>query len=269
MSGFSIDWLDLREDADRRARDSNLLEQARRWLVTESSAGKMPLVLDLGAGTGSTLRTLTAEGLQPKSLAWRLVDHDEKLLAEARRRHSAEHQMEICHADLTQIATLPMQDANMVTASALFDLVSADFIEMLIQSLPSGAAVYAALNYDGMTAWTPAHPLDAAVLEAFNKDQRRDKGFGVALGPDAGAQAKVLFSQAGYTVHSASSPWKLNGTDQLMASTLIDGIAAAVAQDPAIDKDELGDWIDFRQSNVSTGTCTVGHLDILALPADS
>lgn len=267
MSGFSIDWLDLREDADRRARDNDLLEQARLWLVKKSSVAKTPLVLDLGAGTGSTLRALTATGIQQKSLTWRLVDHDEELLSEAKRRHSAEHLMETCHADLTRITTLPMQDVDMVTASALFDLVSADFIQMLIKSLQPGTAVYAALNYDGATDWTPTHPLDAVVLEAFNKDQRRDKGFGPALGPDSGAHAKMLFTQAGFTVHSASSPWELNGTDQLMASTLIDGIAAAVAQDPAIDRDELEEWIDFRQSNVATGTCTVGHLDILALPA--
>jgi len=32
MTGFSIDWLDLREAADRRARNDKLLQQAILWL---------------------------------------------------------------------------------------------------------------------------------------------------------------------------------------------------------------------------------------------
>ena len=56
MSGFSTDWLDLREDADRRARDRQLLVRARQWLHRDVPATQAPVVVDLGAGTGSTLR---------------------------------------------------------------------------------------------------------------------------------------------------------------------------------------------------------------------
>ena len=37
MTGFSIDWLDLREGADRRARADKLLEQARHWLQSDAA----------------------------------------------------------------------------------------------------------------------------------------------------------------------------------------------------------------------------------------
>ena len=56
MSGFSIDWLDLREAADRRARDDKLLKQARKWLTSSFALETEKTVVDFGAGTGSTLR---------------------------------------------------------------------------------------------------------------------------------------------------------------------------------------------------------------------
>ena len=271
MSGFSIDWLDLREDADHRARSSTLLEQALRWLTAHPSSPGKPVVVDLGAGTGSTLRAFAASGAGTGSLTWQLVDHDRTLLDEVQRRHGAEHQIKCCEADLTRITALPLQDAALLTASALFDLVSADFIEALAsrlqhqnQAQPIG--VYAALNYDGITRWTPSHPLDDTVLDAFNRDQRRDKGFGPALGPEAGDCMQRVFTQAGFTVHSASSPWELDGNDQQLVSALIDGIAGAVAQDPRLDSATLRDWVDFRLKNVASGTCIVGHTDLLALP---
>lgn len=271
MSGFSIDWLDLREDADHRARNSALLEQALQWLAAHPSSQDEPVVVDLGAGTGSTLRAIAANGSDIASLTWRLVDHDGELLAEAQRRHGAKHQIECCPADLTEIKMLPLQDARLVTASALFDLVSAGFIEALASRLqthdqPQCTGVYAALNYNGVTRWTPVHPLDDTVLDAFNRDQRRNKGFGPALGPDAGDCMQRVFTQAGFTVHAASSPWELDGTDQELVSALVEGIAGAVAQDPRLDAAALQDWVDFRLYNVATGTCTVGHTDLLALP---
>lgn len=263
MSGFSIDWLDLREDADRRARDSDLRERAIDWLAQDTS----PVVVDLGAGTGSTLRSFPVR----MPLSWRLVDHDQALLTEAHRRHGGAQQVETCVADLSDIATLPLDGARLITASALFDLVSAEFIEALAKALKTQCqqgpvGLYAALNYDGSTRWTPAHPLDEVVLQAFNQDQRKDKGFGPALGPASGETLRRVFTQTGFEVHLATSPWVLNDADQSMVSELITGIAGAVAGSPGLDAEQLEDWVRFRQSHLASGTCEVGHTDVLALP---
>lgn len=267
MSGFSIDWLDLREGADRRARDGMLRERAMQWLEKEPTPG--PVVVDLGAGTGSTLRALAAPETLP--LTWRLVDHDPALLAEAHRRHADKCHVETVAADLSQIGTLPLEGARLVTASALFDLVSVAFIDELAQTLQrqchhNAVGLYAALNYDGSTHWSPAHPLDELVLEAFNLDQRRDKGFGPALGPEAGEAIRDCFSRAGFEVITASTPWQLDAADQPMIEALIDGIAEAVANSAGLGASALEDWVRFRRSRVATGTCTVGHTDVLALP---
>jgi len=282
MSGFSIDWLSMREPADREARDPALLQRARQWL---RDAGARPAtVVDLGAGTGSTLRSFIddqeAERHNDSPVHWRLVDQDAALLAEARRRHSLHTGLEVYELDLMHSQTLPLADARLVTASALFDLVSTSFVQRLLdamaeQNVSQKPALYAALNYDGSTHWTPAHPLDAPVLAAFNRDQQRDKGFGPALGPRATEFSLEQCERLGYEVYTASSPWQLDGKggnygnygkhSALMAA-LIDGIAQAVSSDPAIEAMALQDWLQFRQAHVATGTCRIGHTDLLALP---
>lgn len=263
MSGFSIDWLNRREDADRRARDPGQRAQALTWL-----RGQTPLAVDLGAGTGSTLRALDDSG----EFNWRLVDLDEALLKEAQRRHTRSHSLETCIADLSNVSSLPLTGAGLITASALFDLVSADFVHQLAERLklenehhPLG--LYSALNYDGTTRWTPAHPLDDVVLDAFNRDQRRDKGFGPALGPTSGHVIQDVFTLQGFQTHAADSPWELDGADQPLVSVLISGIASAVADSEGLDTEALAEWVRFRQSRAATGTCTVGHTDVLVLPA--
>ena len=115
MSGFSIDWLNLREPADRRARNDGLLDQARQWLDTNATTAGATVV-DLGAGTGATVRALTtADGEDHRSLNWRLVDNDPVVLAEASRRHGGSHQVATYELDLTDIDKLPLQGARLVS----------------------------------------------------------------------------------------------------------------------------------------------------------
>ncbi|MFN3162372.1 MAG: hypothetical protein ACE37N_02560 [Pseudohongiellaceae bacterium] len=160
MSGFSIDWLDLREPADRHARNQDLLASALAWLLSDPSTGSAPLAVDLGAGTGSTLRAVsqylsghrgnasssnepvpdvTKPGAPQSAFAWRLVDHDPVLLAEAARRHGEQWRLETCQVDFGQPGILPLKDARLVTASALFDLVSAGFVDSLVDALVAQA----------------------------------------------------------------------------------------------------------------------------------
>ena len=84
MSGFSPDWLALREPADRAARSATLCDT-----VASRHAPRLH-VIDLGAGTGANLRFAAPRlGGQQR---WRLVDHDETVLAavpDAMRRWAA------------------------------------------------------------------------------------------------------------------------------------------------------------------------------------
>ena len=149
MSGFSQSWLDLREAADHRSRNRRLAR-----LLAEHFAARRPIrVLDLGCGTGSNLRA-TAPLLGPEQ-HWRLIDHDEGLLAAAASRlrawahtsrleeetlvlsHGAKRiSVEFTRADLARdLMGMLSSDTSLVAASALMDLVSGDFIARLAASL--------------------------------------------------------------------------------------------------------------------------------------
>lgn len=275
MSGFSVAWLDLREGADVAARDKSLTTQALQWMSADADA--IPLIVDLGSGTGSTLRALSPHvGVYPsghkgsaRDIVWRLVDHNPTLLKEALRRHGKTHIIEDYEADLLALESLPLTGARLVSASALFDLVSREVVDKLAAKLATqNTGFYAALNYDGRTEWTPAHPLDAAVLDAFNKDQRTDKGMGLALGPESGEYLRSAFEKHGYRVQVADSPWALGPDNRAMVEELIKGIANAVAEGYEIDAAALEQWREFRLSHAATGTCLVGHNDILAFPVE-
>ena len=269
MSGFSIEWLNLREVSDHRSRDEELLKTAVDWLNNLKAKDKV--IVDLGSGTGSTIRGLQRYTTLAPSIQWRLVDNDPGLLAEAIHRHSEEYSIESFLVDLSKTQKLPLKSVSLITASALLDLVSGDFIRDLCQlikekneSRPLG--FYSALNYDGCIKWTPFHPLDAVIAMNFNTDQRRDKGFGPALGPDATDFLKTQFHSTKFQCLSAKSPWLLGSADYLLTESLINGISDVAIQTDGLTNSEIQDWKTFRMKNVRTGTCYLGHTDILVLP---
>jgi hypothetical protein len=240
---FSAEWLDLRDPADRAARDPGLAAVAAAWLGDG-------LAVDLGSGTGATVRAM------PEGPRWRLVDLDAGLLAEARARFPGVATVE---ADLADVAALPLADARMATCSALLDLGSAAWLEALAaRAAGLGLGLYAALSYDGRMAWDPGLPEDAAVTAAFNADQRRDKGLGPALGPDAALVAARLFAGHGYEVRLAQSPWRLGPEQAALQAELAAGIAAATGAEA---------WGQARRAACLSTACEVGHWDLLALPA--
>ena len=269
MSGFSIEWLNLREASDHKARDRHLLKTVANWLNNLKSKGKV--IVDLGSGTGSTIRGLQRYTTLAPSIQWRLVDNDPELLAEAVHRHSEEYSIESFLVDLSATEKLPLESVSLITASALLDLVSSNFIRDLCQLIkeknegrPLG--FYSALNYDGCIKWTPFHPLDAAILMNFNTDQRRDKGFGPALGPDATDFLKTQFHSTKFQCLSAKSPWLLGSADYLLTESLINGISGVAIQTGGLTNSDIQDWKTFRIENVRTGTCYLGHTDIVVLP---
>jgi hypothetical protein len=75
MSGFSAEWLKLREPYDLRARNRTVLDAVSDLIADQPSV----VIVDLACGTGSTVRALS-----PRIKArqhWRLVDSDLSVLA--------------------------------------------------------------------------------------------------------------------------------------------------------------------------------------------
>ncbi len=261
MSGFEARWLNLREPVDHAARDTDLRRMAIEHLVGKGEGVK---VVDLGCGTGSTFRALLPESLR---WHWLLLDNDPLLLAEARSRHGDAPVLETAETDLAALSPDLFAGADLVTASALFDLVSAGFVQRLAEQIQRyGAGLYAALNYDGTCQWGNRHPADADVVAAFNEDQRRDKGFGPALGPESGPFLKTALEAAGFRVSIKPSPWVFTPEHAELHRQFIEGMASAVAAMRSLDPLLLEDWRRHRLARAEHSSCTVGHWDVLALP---
>ena len=253
---FSAGWLALRAEADRRARDPRLAAR----LSAHFGAREGLQVLDLGAGTGAMMHGVAP--LLGPAQRWRLVDSDAGLLGRA--APPPETMVERVTADLAgDLAPLFRPPPDLVTASAFFDLCGAEWIDRLVgHAAAAGAAVYAVLSYDGRERWHPPHPLDVPVLAAFHADQRRDKGLGRALGPDAAARLAARLSAAGYAVLTAGSDWRLSApADAGLIAALARGSADAVA--PALGRAAAAGW---QRSRAAATSVTIGHVDVLALP---
>lgn len=252
MSGFSAQWLALREPADAAARSSALAKFVAR-------PGQ---ILDLGAGTGSNFRYLSSR--LPLPQYWTLVDNDPALLARAPAG------VETQHADLNDAVNDDrlFRGCSLVTASALLDLVSERWMGRLVRQCRStGAAVLFALSYDGRMECTPAEPEDEDVRRLVNQHQKGDKGFGPALGPDAASAVVAMLADAGYTVNQAQSDWKLAPDARVLQDELIRGWADAAREITPDNAAAIDDWRTRRLAHVRAGRSriVVGHLDVAGI----
>lgn len=284
MSGFSGNWLALREPFDAAARAADLVA------ALPPRASDEPLdVVDLGAGAGSNLRYLAPRlgGAQ----RWLLVDDDADLLfgSIAPTLHwAAQHGLHAAlSADYSTVSAsgpgfslaarrgvldlardldrLDVPRGALVTASALLDLVGDAWLRALAARCRAAhAAVLFALTYDGRTECRPAEPEDAEVLELFNRHQRADKGFGPALGPTAAAAARAAFAEQGYRLVERTSDWRIGPGAVEMQLALIDGWTAAAIETAPQRRDALVAWYRRRHEHVERGRSelVIGHVDV-------
>lgn len=276
MSGFSPEWLALREPVDHRSRDPHLAARVAQHLAGASETR----IVDLGCGTGSNLRALAPQLGARQS--WTLVDYDARLLTAARERllawadsttdcrvgvilHKNDREIAVRfrQADLVRDLDAALGEAaDLITASALFDLCSAPFIERFAEAVAARrAAFYTVLTYDGVQTWQPEHPADDAMRQAFIAHQKTDKGFGISAGPAAPASLAAAFRKAGYTVEEADTPWRLGPADSNLIADLATGFAGAVEETGRIDAKTISDWHRIARTGA-----IVGHTDTLALP---
>jgi SAM-dependent methyltransferase len=259
LSGFTTDWLALREPADAVARAGALVVPFVSHTVTTRR------IVDLGAGTGANLRYLAPRlgSLQE----WLAVDFDAALLAElAARAAPAGARVRTLRLDLAHdLDALPLDRHDLVTAAALLDLVSATWLARLAARCAAArAGVLFALTYDGRIEWSPAEYGDARIRELVNTHQRSDKGFGPALGPDAATEAERIFTGLGYRMRSARSDWILGTESHELQAALLDGWVAAALEIAPREANALEAWRGRRHAHLAAGVSRlrVGHLDL-------
>ena len=198
MSGFSAEWLALRESHDLRARNPDVLDAVAASFKSLDTIS----VVDLACGAGSTVRALSSH--LPARQRWDLVDNDHRLLTLACSGNACRRGQAECRSTRSQrqfrsrARRHKRPDHDLGAARSRLRSLAGSFCarDVAARALP----VYAALTYDGRIDLSPADPLDAAIMSAVNAHQRTDKGFGPALGPSAAAAAISRFEALGYSV---------------------------------------------------------------------
>jgi hypothetical protein len=264
MSGFSAEWLRLREPYDLRARNPAVLDAVLDLLKGKPSV----TIVDLACGTGSTFRALKPhiEARQD----WRLLDNDLSLLARVPPSSPPNIAVTTVPIDLNrdlEAAFYPA--ADLITTSALLDLVSEDWLNRLaVEAALRRVPVYAALSYDGRAELAPADPLDKRLVEAVNRHQRTDKGFGPALGPKAAHTAIAAFERVGYAVTQGLADWDLGPQDRDIQTEVLSGWAIAAREIGDPSPQEVSGWLTRRRDWIAAGISSVrvGHVDLLARP---
>jgi hypothetical protein len=207
----------------------------------------------------------------PRPQHWRLLDHDAGLVSAAVNELQTIPGVtaEAVIADLSALPEEALGRADIVTAAALLDLVSAAWLDELIASaVHYRLGMLFALTYTGDIRWQPRLDDDGCVREAFNAHQRGDKGFGAALGPDGAAAAAATAARYGCRVVRRPSPWRLGPRDSALQTQLLDGYKTAATEQVPERADAVADWAVARQARIRRGESRlwVGHEDVLALP---
>lgn len=264
MSSFTAEWLALREPYDRKGRNPSVLA-AVAAAFTGASAIR---VVDLGCGTGATVRALAAH--LPRRQSWQLVDNDLGLLGRAALLgRPPDLHVVTTPLDLARDLELALDGPrDLVTASALLDLVSPEWIERLaVEAAARRLPVYAALTYDGRNMIEPSDPFDASILAEVEVHQRTNKGFGPALGASAALRAVECFEAVGYDVLQGQSDWLIEPNDRAIQKLIFAGWAE-IAANAMVARDLVAGWLVRRHAHLDEGRSmlAIGHTDVFARP---
>ena len=264
---FSPEWLSLREPADTAARSEALTGA----LVDALPGGRAVRILDLGSGTGANARYLFPRLRTGQE--WLLADNDAALLSLVGDRLTSADgrtfQVATRRADLSILDDENLfRNRQLVTASALLDLVSESWLRLLAaRCREAGAIALFTLTYDGRSSCDPVEPEDDIVRELMNVHQKTDKGLGGrAEGPDAWSVAERVFTEAGFRVECAPSNWSIGPPERTFQRMLIEGWARAAVEIAPERADTIADWLRRRLEHLEAGQSriVVNHVDMVA-----
>ncbi|MEY9852907.1 hypothetical protein ABH923_002585 [Leifsonia sp. EB41] len=279
MLEVSADWLALREAEDGRARSRRLARLAAALVGADVPSRARPVTVhDLGSGTGSMMRWLAPQLPGPQS--WVLHDWNADLTAHATEarppldRTGRPIAVASRVTPLDRLSPADLDGADLVTASALLDVVTAREAHAIVDAcLAAGAPAFLPLSVTGDVELRPWDPRDIRVARAFNEHQRREVDGRRLLGRFGAPIVRGLFTRAGWHVRTALTTWRLDRRDPVLLGEWFDGWADAAVEQAEVDRDrtlldQAAGYRELRREQQRRGglSAVVYHLDVLAWP---
>ena len=259
-------WLAARVAADNAARAvtvSTLLPELINYLIARAGSDATVEIIDLGAGTGANQRWLAPR--LPILQHWLHLDHNPVISRSLPLLDDTVIIDEGVEA-LGQLLTKASGDRQLVTCSALLDVLTTEQIEAVCRAvIDNRVPAFFSLTVTGGLRLSPTDPHDQLLLAAFNDHQRRAG----RAGPEATTLTVNLLRAAEFAVTTQETSWRLTAqsglafVDQMLAERL----AAAVAQDPALARTAAA-WLELRRAQLAAGLLRIelDHCDILGIP---
>jgi SAM-dependent methyltransferase len=272
--GFEAEWLAARAPYDEAALDPSAVCAIRAWGAL-LDGNRLPVVVDLGSGTGAALRRVR-RWLKPREIVAYAVDHDPVLLLAGARHANGS-------AAILGSALEPLEahggpadgSVDLVVGHALADLVPLDRLaERAAALVRPGGLVHLALAYDGLTAFSPVldAALEAEIIRAFHEHMDRPSlDHATYGGSTAGRRLGPALRAGGLEIVSDGiSTWKVHASDGVVGRSVLDRLVRfvvdAVREIGSVPEDRLAGWETERQRAIESDMLSVhvGHRDVLA-----
>lgn len=282
---FTATWINLRESYDMLSR-SDLLQN-----LYKNNKMNLKKVIDLGGGNGSFLRWCHYKNIIYDDFL--IIDNDEALLKSFYPRTKSylsmmslslikdnmmSYRIQNLKNNKDGFITLKKQDFyksidiindyNLVSFSAVSDLLSKKFIKCLFDKVNKGTNLYFSICFDGRVKWKNKNKHDKYIVSMFNQHQKQEKTTGVALGLDSINFIKNLSKKNDYKIYIADSSWSVDSHDndsRIFQKAYLNTIYKPLKKFELTDKDILENWLKSKQNDIENknSNLVVGHKDIL------
>jgi SAM-dependent methyltransferase len=272
-----IRYLAAKKTVDDRALN------ARVWDAMISRVRDLsPRVIELGGGIGTMIERAAADArLHPRS--WTLIDAQQELVEEARRRLVGEVPFEVRleSTDVEAFLGKNVELFDLVIANAFLDLFDPPRILPVIRKLTRAAGSFLfSITFDGLTAWEPEIDpgLDARIVELYHRTMDERIVAGKPSGDSrCGRHLLNLLPRCGYRiVEAGSSDWIVYPRDgaypadeRFFLSCLLGFFEESLSGRPELSRGELSGWLESRRAQLAAGDLVfIAHqLDVLAEPS--
>ena len=280
---FQVEWLEERFSFDTKARNK-IIEQA---CITHFKDKERLNILDIGAGTGSNFQHLWNRfpqhqnwifvELNPelaqvakekciqlaKKQGFSIAEENKRLVFQKEKQYRSIQILNQSFLELHQF--LDLDKVDLITAGAVFDLLSSTMLDQFLnQLLEHQIALLATINYTGMH-FQHSSTTDQQFIQLYEAHMCRQQDFGRAIGPKFPEYLKAFSNAKSIPLLMGSSHWIIGPTDHKMHRFLLDYMEKGIGETLTDTKQKLSfqNWLTSKRNTLQQGQLElqVSHQD--------